>query len=50
MTDVLYVALVVVFFALCAGYVRGCDRIVGAPSAYADESHDPEPSPLDGRR
>jgi hypothetical protein len=28
MTDILFVALTVAFFALCVGYVRACDRIV----------------------
>jgi hypothetical protein len=29
MADVLFVAVVVGFFALCALYVKGCERILG---------------------
>jgi hypothetical protein len=28
MADVVFVAVIIAFFALCAGFVRGCDRIV----------------------
>ena len=28
MSDLIFVALTVAFFALCVAYVRGCDRIV----------------------
>jgi hypothetical protein len=27
--DVVFIAIVVAFFALCVGYVRVCDRIIG---------------------
>jgi hypothetical protein len=30
MTDLLFVALTVGFFALCVVYVKGCERIVGS--------------------
>jgi hypothetical protein len=30
MGDLIFVALVVAFFALTVAYVRGCERIVGA--------------------
>lgn len=30
MLDVLYVAIVIVFFALALGYARACDRGIGA--------------------
>ena len=30
MTDVLFVAVVVAFFAIAVAYVKGCERIVGA--------------------
>ncbi len=29
MADLLVVVTVVVFFALCVGFVYGCDRIIG---------------------
>jgi hypothetical protein len=29
MADVLFVAVVVGFFALCALYIKGCERILG---------------------
>ena len=29
MADIVFVAIVVAFFALCVGYVRVCDRIIG---------------------
>jgi hypothetical protein len=37
MTDVVFVALTVAFFALCVGYVRACDRIVSRTPEVADE-------------
>jgi hypothetical protein len=37
MTDLLFVALTVAFFALCVGYVRACDRIVAGGRERADE-------------
>ena len=33
MRDVVYVAVVVGFFGLCAAYVGACARIVGGPRA-----------------
>jgi hypothetical protein len=36
MGDLIFVAMVVVFFALAAAYVSGCERIIGrAPAAEA---------------
>jgi len=32
-TDLLFVAVVVAFFALCVAYVRLCDRIIGPDPA-----------------
>ncbi len=29
MLDLIYIAVIVAFFALCAAYVAGCARIVG---------------------
>jgi hypothetical protein len=33
MADVWVLLLIVAFFALCVGLVRGCDRIIGADDA-----------------
>jgi hypothetical protein len=39
-TDLLFVAIVVAFFAVCVGYVRVCDRIIG-PDPTGREPVDP---------
>ena len=38
--DVLFVLITLAFFALCVGYVRVCDRIIGpdAPDVSAAEA------------
>ena len=48
MADLWVLLLIVAFFALCVGFVRGCDRIIGAdadelasPSPEADTERDP---------
>jgi hypothetical protein len=48
MADVWVLLLIVAFFALCVGLVRGCDRIIGpdtdelaSPQAEADTERDP---------
>ncbi|MBV2365358.1 hypothetical protein ACFPZ0_19405 [Streptomonospora nanhaiensis] len=33
MADIVFVLVAVAFFALCVGYVRGCERIIGADPA-----------------
>jgi hypothetical protein len=33
--DVLFILITVAFFALCVGYVRVCDRIIGPDSPEA---------------
>ncbi|MGH3485508.1 MAG: hypothetical protein ACRDPQ_19985 [Nocardioidaceae bacterium] len=38
MTDLLFVAIAVAFFALCVGYVRACDRIVESDGKQADDA------------
>jgi len=38
-TDLVFIAIVVAFFALCVGYVRVCDRIIG-PDAPGSETPD----------
>ncbi|MDQ6928357.1 MAG: hypothetical protein M3159_06800 [Actinomycetota bacterium] len=41
MADVLFVSVLVAFFALAALFVKGCDRMVGGPQTQAeDESAD----------
>jgi hypothetical protein len=37
MSDLIFVALTVAFFALCVAYVRGCDRIVESGSQPTEE-------------
>jgi hypothetical protein len=39
-TDLLFIVIAVVFFAVCVGYVRLCDRIIG-PDPTARESAEP---------
>ena len=48
MADVWVLLLIVAFFALCVGFVRGCDRIIGpdadelaSPPPEADTERDP---------
>lgn len=39
MADIVFIAVTLAFFALCAAYVRGLDRIVRA-AEEADATHD----------
>lgn len=41
MTDLLFLAIVVAFFALCVAYVRLCDRIIGPDPAAPREGSTP---------
>jgi hypothetical protein len=56
MGDLIFVAVVVAFFAATVAYVRGCERIVGRgtgtePSADAEVAGAPAPIvPIGGRR
>ncbi|HEU0287835.1 MAG TPA: hypothetical protein VFR22_12385 [Nocardioidaceae bacterium] len=43
MSDLIFVALTVAFFALCVAYVRGCDRIVESGSPPTEEAAVAEP-------
>jgi hypothetical protein len=50
-SDVIFIAVLIVFFVLCALYVQLCDRMIGsdemAPSVKGDESDaDGEPATL----
>jgi hypothetical protein len=45
MTDVIFVAVVVAFFAIAAAYVQGCARIVGDDDVVRV---DPEDAGADG--
>jgi hypothetical protein len=40
-TDLLFIVIAVAFFALCVGYVRLCDRIIG-PDPAGREPGEPE--------
>ena len=42
MADVVFVALIIAFFALCALYVRGLDRLVGS-AEDADQAGEATP-------
>jgi hypothetical protein len=37
MTDVIFVAVVLAFFAIAWAYVRGCERVVGDPDVVRVE-------------
>ena len=36
MADLVFVAVIVLFFALCLGLVKACDRIIGPDDAQLD--------------
>ena len=40
MGDLLFVAVVVAFFALTVAYVKGCERIVGPDTPLPDDAAD----------
>jgi hypothetical protein len=45
MRDVIVVAIIAVFFALCVAYVRWCDRIIGPdPDDLRDDDIDHAPT------
>jgi hypothetical protein len=48
MRDLVVLAVIVGFFALCAAYVRWCDRIIG-PDPDLDELATGTPDPKDNR-
>lgn len=55
MQDVVYVGLMVAFFALCAMYVRGLDRLVRADdpedrAVVPAKSHEDGPSQRSGQQ
>jgi len=41
MTDLLFVVITIVFFVVCVGYVRVCDRIIGPDPRLPGDS-DPQ--------
>jgi hypothetical protein len=45
MGDLIFVAVVVAFFAVTVAYVRGCERIVGADADLAASVDDDAPVP-----
>lgn len=46
MQDVIYVIITVAFFALAAGFVRICDRIIG-PDPTPTDASETAPTPLE---
>jgi hypothetical protein len=52
MGDLIFVAVVVAFFAAAVAYIRGCERIVGEDTgveALVDAGTDDDASALEGR-
>jgi hypothetical protein len=49
MGDLLFVAVVVAFFALAVAYVKGCERIVGPDTPLPDDGADAAASAEAGR-
>lgn len=45
MGDLVYVGVLVAFFALAALFVKGCERLVG--TLQSDVEASPEPGPVD---
>ena len=45
MADLLYVVVTVAFFAVTAGFVSLCDRIIGPDSDHGDTPADPADGP-----
>ena len=43
MADVIYVAVIVAFFALAALFVVACDRIIGADDSTVSGTREPAP-------
>ena len=41
MADLLYVAIMVAFFALAAAFVAGCERIIGTDASYETPAEEP---------
>jgi hypothetical protein len=39
MADLVFVAVIIVFFALCLGLVKACDRIIGPDDPQLDAEH-----------
>ena len=51
MRDVIVLAIIAAFFALCVAYVRWCDRIIGPdPDVDRDDDADDVAEPTDRRR
>ena len=40
MADVIFIGIIVVFFAICVAYVRGCDRLVESARAGVEDRDD----------
>jgi hypothetical protein len=42
MADLVFVAVIIVFFGLCGGLVKACDRIIGPDEGQLDVGQDAE--------
>ncbi len=52
MADIVFVVVTIAFFALCAAFVVGCDKLIGPDDEYLrtdldDSGDDNEPSDAD---
>jgi hypothetical protein len=45
MADLIYVAVIIAFFAFAALFVVACDRIIGADVSAATGTREPAPEP-----
>ncbi|GAB3457702.1 hypothetical protein GCM10027570_40530 [Streptomonospora sediminis] len=45
MADIVFVLTAAAFFALCTGYIRGCERIIGEGPAGAGDRGTPVETP-----
>lgn len=43
MADLVYISIIVAFFALCVVYLRWCDRIIGPDESSADRNDTASP-------
>jgi hypothetical protein len=39
MADLLFVAVIIAFFAVCLLFVKACDRVIGPDEGQLDEEH-----------
>lgn len=48
MADIIFVSLLVAFFALCVAYLKWCDRIIGADEFGAEQDDSGSPYAVTG--